>query len=49
MFYGYAALGLLDAALYYRWPAGRAAQEAIADAKPLGPSRGIVYKLRRAV
>jgi MFS family permease len=44
MFYGYAALGLLSAALYRCLPAAPP-QEAIADVKPLGPSRGIVYKL----
>src|SRR5437763_11382164 len=43
MFYLYAALGLVSALLYRRLPHARVAQpEAVA---PLGPSRGIVYKL----
>ena len=43
MFYGYAALGLLSAALYQRLPHVR-----MDKARPsalLGPSRGVVYKL----
>jgi MFS family permease len=43
MFYAYAALGLTGAALYRRLP-HRQMQEARPSA-PLGPSRGIVYKL----
>ena len=43
MFYAYAALGLTSAALYRRLP-HRQMQEARPSA-PLGPSRGIVYKL----
>ncbi len=44
MFYGYAALGLVSAALYRCLPPTQP-QEVVADAKPLGPSRGIVTKL----
>ncbi len=43
MFYGYAALGLLSAALYARLPHTRVQEEK--PAAPLGPSRGVVYKL----
>lgn len=43
MFYAYAALGLTSAAIYRRLP-HRRMQEARPSA-PLGPSRGIVYKL----
>jgi hypothetical protein len=43
MFYFYAALGVVSAALYRRLP--RAHADAPAKAAPLGPSRGIVYKL----
>lgn len=43
MFYAYAALGLTSAAVYRRLP-HRQMQEARPSA-PLGPSRGIVYKL----
>jgi len=42
MFYAYAALGLLSAALYQRLPYARAEEQHHA---PLGPSRGTVYKL----
>lgn len=42
MFYAYAALGLICAALYQRAPQARAEEKAHA---PLGPSRGTVYKL----
>jgi MFS family permease len=43
MFYAYAALGLLAAALYQRLPHARL-DEGVPSA-PLGPSRGVVYKL----
>jgi MFS family permease len=43
MFYAYAALGVLSAALYRRVP--RAHAEEQAPHAPLGPSRGTVYKL----
>jgi MFS family permease len=43
MFYAYAVLGVLCVALYRRLPHARAAEPS-AHA-PLGPSRGIVYKL----
>src|SRR5262245_27724098 len=42
MFYGYAALAIVGAALYWRLPRARAEQTVTAA---LGPSRGIVYKL----
>jgi MFS family permease len=43
MFYGYAALGLVSAALYRRLPHRQ--MEEKRPSAPLGPSRGIVYKL----
>jgi MFS family permease len=43
MFYLYAALGIVAAALYWRLP--RAQSRAAAPAAPLGPSRFTVYKL----
>src|SRR4029079_15983040 len=43
MFYAYAALGILCAALYRRVPHTKG--EARAPQAPLGPSRGTVYKL----
>jgi MFS family permease len=43
MFYAYAVLGLLCAALYRRLP--RARMNEARPSAPLGPSRGIVYKL----
>ncbi len=43
MFYAYAALGVLSAALYRRVPHARAEDQA--RHAPLGPSRGTVYKL----
>jgi MFS family permease len=43
MFYGYAALGLVGAALYRRLPRARAEQKGAST--PLGPSRWTVYKL----
>jgi MFS family permease len=43
MFYGYAALGLLSAALYRALPHAQMAQAP--PQAPLGPSRGIVFKL----
>jgi MFS family permease len=43
MFYAYAALGCVSAALYRRLP--RAHADAVRASTPLGPSRGIVYKL----
>jgi MFS family permease len=43
MFYAYAALGVLSAALYRRVPRARAEEQA--PHAPLGPSRGTVYKL----
>src|SRR5450756_1860717 len=42
MFYGYAALGLLSAALYQRLPHVR--MDEARPSAPLGPSRGVVYK-----
>ena len=42
MFYAYAALGVICAALYSRAPHARAEEKAHA---PLGPSRGTVYRL----
>jgi MFS family permease len=43
MFYAYAALGLLSAALYRRLPHVR--MDEARPSAPLGPSRGVVYKL----
>ncbi len=43
MFYAYAALGIASAAIYYRMPHVTAAERPVTT--PLGPSRGIVYKL----
>jgi len=43
MFYGYAALGLLGAALYRQLPHAQAKQKGAST--PLGPSRHTVYKL----
>jgi predicted MFS family arabinose efflux permease len=43
MFYAYAALGVLSAALYRRVPHARAEQKP--PHAPLGPSRGTVYRL----
>ena len=43
MFYFYAALGVVSAVLYRRLP--RAHADSPREAAPLGPSRGIVYKL----
>ncbi|MDQ2954055.1 MAG: MFS transporter [Pseudomonadota bacterium] len=43
MFYLYAALGLLSAALYERLPHAR--MDEPRPSAPLGPSRGVVYKL----
>jgi MFS family permease len=43
MFYAYAALGLVGAALYARLPHMKPQQER--PVAPLGPSRGVVYKL----
>jgi len=43
MFYGYGALGLVGAALYRRLP--HVEMREAAKSAPLGPSRGIVYKL----
>src|SRR5664279_1328247 len=43
IFYGYAALGLLSAALYQRLPHVR--MDEARPSAPLGPSRGVVYKL----
>src|SRR5262249_10815161 len=43
MFYGYAALGLLGAALYRRLPHAQAGEKGAST--PLGPSRHTVYKL----
>jgi MFS family permease len=43
MFYAYAALGVLSALLYRRLP--HAQMDAPRTAAPLGPSRGVVYKL----
>jgi MFS family permease len=44
MFYAYAVLGLIGAALYQRLPRIEA-KEVRASSAPLGPSRGIVYRL----
>lgn len=44
MFYAYAALGLMSVALYRCLPFVQS-HEASPEAKPLGPSRSIVYKL----
>ena len=43
MFYGYGALGLVGAALYRRLP--RVEMHEAERSAPLGPSRGLVYKL----
>lgn len=43
MFYAYAALGLLSIAIYRRLPHAR--MDETRSAIPLGPSRGVVYKL----
>ena len=43
MFYAYAALGLLSAAIYQRLPHAEAKERP--PSAPLGPSRGVVYKL----
>jgi hypothetical protein len=43
MFYGYGALGVVSAALYHRLPHTRMIEQSAGA--PLGPSRGIVYKL----
>ena len=43
MFYAYAALGVLSAALYRRLP--HAHMDKARPSAPLGPSRGVVYKL----
>jgi len=43
MFYGYAALGLVGAALYRQLPRAQAAERGTST--PLGPSRWTVYKL----
>jgi MFS family permease len=43
MFYAYAALGLVSAALYRRLPHAR--MDEARPSAPLGPSRGVVYKL----
>lgn len=43
MFYAYATLGLLSAALYRRLPHVR--MDEARPSAPLGPSRGVVYKL----
>jgi MFS family permease len=43
MFYAYAALGLIGAALYQRLPRAQAEQKGMST--PLGPSRRTVYKL----
>jgi MFS family permease len=43
MFYAYAALGVLSAALYRRLPHAEAREKP--PSAPLGPSRGVVYKL----
>src|SRR5882757_5463056 len=43
MFYAYAALGVLSAALYRQVPHARAGEQS--RHAPLGPSRGTVYKL----
>ena len=43
MFYAYAALGVLSAAIYQRLPHAEAKEKP--PSAPLGPSRGVVYKL----
>ncbi len=43
MFYAYAVLGLVSAALYRRLPHAR--MDEARPSAPLGPSRGVVYKL----
>ena len=43
MFYGYAALGLMSVLLYRRLP--HAQMDQARPSAPLGPSRGVVYKL----
>ncbi len=43
MFYAYAALGLLSVLLYRRLPHAR--MDAARPSAPLGPSRGVVYRL----
>jgi MFS family permease len=43
MFYAYAALGLVSVALYKRLPHAR--MDEVRPHAPLGPSRGVVYKL----
>jgi len=43
MFYAYAALGVLSAALYRLLPHARV--DEVRPSAPLGPSRGVVYKL----
>jgi MFS family permease len=43
MFYAYAALGLVSAALYLRLP--HAHMDETRPQAPLGPSRGVIYKL----
>jgi MFS family permease len=43
MFYAYAALGLASAAVYRRLPHAR--MDEVRPSAPLGPSRGVVYKL----
>ena len=43
MFYAYAALGVLSATLYRRLPHAR--MDEPRSSAPLGPSRGVVYKL----
>jgi len=43
MFYGYAALGLVSAALYRQLP--HVVMDEARPSAPLGPSRGVVYKL----
>ena len=43
MFYAYGALGLVSAALYQRLPHAR--MDEARPSVPLGPSRGVVYKL----
>ncbi len=43
MFYAYAALGLVSVALYRRLPHAR--MDEARPSAPLGPSRGVVYKL----
>ncbi len=43
MFYAYAVLGLVSVALYRRLPHAR--MDEVRPSAPLGPSRGVVYKL----